>query len=198
MQAWADERRAHARGDQPVGAPAAPGRPRRAHRPGARRATMSTHRSCCARSPSRWRWRTSRATQRAFDGLAAHRRVPVDRRLRHRLLEPELPAPAAGAASSRSTAASSTTSRPAHDARAIVDAVIHLAARTGPARGRPKASRPGPARHPAATGLRRTAGLFTSPRPMPAEHAAGLDRRATSPQGAADFSPSVLDASLPV
>ena len=65
-------RRAHARGDQPVGAPAARGRPgRSASSTALARHQRRRRRSCCARSPSRSRWRTSRPRSARSKGWRA-------------------------------------------------------------------------------------------------------------------------------
>ncbi len=84
---------AHAGGDQPLGAPDAPGRHRRAHHG---RAPDPSHPSLAAHLRDHRVGGDGRHEDDADDvpapGRARH--APLDRRLRHRLLEPELPAQA--------------------------------------------------------------------------------------------------------
>ena len=92
-RAVAREGRADARRDQPVGAPDAPGRHRRAHH---RRAPVAQDPSVAADLRDH-RVGGDGGHQDDADDVPPPRRArhaPVDRRLRHRLLEPQLPAQA--------------------------------------------------------------------------------------------------------
>ena len=82
----ARHRPAHARGDQPVGAPAAPGRPGRAHRRGAAAPPDQPGPASPARSPNRRRWTTPRSRRGCFEPACRGRRAHLDRRLRHRAI----------------------------------------------------------------------------------------------------------------
>jgi diguanylate cyclase (GGDEF)-like protein len=105
----------------------------------------------------------------------AHRRLPVHRRLRHRLLQPQLPAPAARAAAQdrpqlrlRHRAQAGRTRRGRRRRAA--------GPRPGPARGGRRRGNRGPAQHPDGHGLRRAAGLLLRP-PAARRHAARVDAR---------------------
>ena len=91
---------ADARRDQPLGAPAAPGRPRRAHQRGARRGTsINPSLLTCEITEIGGDGGHRRRRRRRSDRLGALGVAPLDRRLRHRLLEPVVPAQAAAPAS---------------------------------------------------------------------------------------------------
>ena len=126
----ARRRPAHAGGDQPLGAPAAPCGPRRPDRRRAASAIASTRSCSPARSPNRWRWKTRRtrsgwwrgsarwaSTSRSTTSAPATRASPTCRKLRAGELKID-----------RSFVMDLETSA---DARAVVDAVVKLAQALG-------------------------------------------------------------------